>query len=401
MTQVGDSSFVITTPGQYYVTVTNKIATKLTLQTDTSNIAGLILADSTSSATQNISGSNAIDVVDTPYHKLILTVTPTPGVNALSGQVDCKVILDSTINNYNGQAYVQRHYDILPANNASIAMAMVTLYFTQQDFDNFNASPTHGLDLPTSPADAAGIANLRVYQYHGFSATSLPGSYSGPAVEIDPADVNIVWNSNGQYWEVSFDVNGFSGFFVSSLNNALLPVKLISFTGKLQDNGGLLQWVTATEINSSYFELQRSVNGYNFSAISTIPAVGNSNNTHLNYQYTDQPKTAGVYYYRLKMADKDARFTYSNVIKLNYAVDKAAVSVYPNPANKSVLVNFPQTTASTILKMIDMTGRVVKTVSIPKATMQLRLNLNGLPAGIYKLISDSGTNTINCSLVVE
>jgi len=66
-----------------------------------------------------------------------------------------------------------------------------------------------------------------------------------------------------------------------------------------------------------------------------------------------------------------------------------------------VLVNFPLTTANTSLKMIDMAGRVVKTIPIPKGATQLRLNLSGIPGGMYKLISDSGTNTINCSLVVE
>ena len=399
--QVGDSSFAIISPGQYYVTVTNKIATKLTLQTDMSNIAGLILADSTSSITQYISGSDAIDVEDTPYHKLILTIAPAPGVNALSGDVDCQVIIDNSVNTYNGRPYVQRHYDIAPAVNAATAMATVKLYFTQADFDNFNTSPSHGLDLPTNPTDAAGIANLRVYQYHGFSATSLPGSYSGPAIEIDPADANIVWNNNGQYWEVSFDVNGFSGFFVSSPNSALLPVRLVSFTGRPQGNSGLLQWVTASEINSSYFELQRSINGNNYTAISTIPATGNSNNTNLTYQYTDQPKTAGVYYYRLKMVDKDGRFTYSNMIRLNYTANKSAISVYPNPATQYVLLNFPQVTAGITLRMIDMTGRIVKTASIPKGTTQLKFRLDGLAAGIYKLITDDGTKTINCSVVVE
>jgi Leucine-rich repeat (LRR) protein len=397
----GDSTFVIESPGQYYISITNKLAPNLTLQSTTYNIAGLVLADSAVTITQYVSGLNTIEVEDTPYHKLMLSITPIAGANALSGNVDCKVILDPAVNTYNNQPYVQRHYDIVPAVSPSTAMATVKLYFTQADFDNFNASPAHGADLPIRPTDAAGIANLRVYQYHGFSATSLPGSYSGPAVEIDPADANIVWNSNGQYWEVSFDVNGFSGFFVSSLNSALLPVKLISFTGKLQGNSGLLQWVTANEINSSYFELQRSVNGNNFDAITTIPAAGNSNGISLNYQYTDQPKSAGVYYYRLKMTDKDGRFTFANVIKLNYAGGNPNMSVYPNPANKSVLVNFPQTTGITTLKMIDMAGRVVKTVPLPKGVMQLRLNLNGLPVGMYKLISDNGKEAVDCSLIIK
>jgi hypothetical protein len=70
--------------------------------------------------------------------------------------------------------------------------ATVSLYFTQQEFNNFNAFPGHGADLPTSPLDTNKRANIRIFQYHGFSATGLPGSYTGTGVEIDSADSNII-----------------------------------------------------------------------------------------------------------------------------------------------------------------------------------------------------------------
>jgi hypothetical protein len=75
--------------------------------------------------------------IEDPYHKLLLTLTPTPGINSLSGNVTCKVIIDTAIASFNNKPYVQRHYDITPAINAANAQATVTLYFTQQDFDNF------------------------------------------------------------------------------------------------------------------------------------------------------------------------------------------------------------------------------------------------------------------------
>jgi len=90
--------------------------------------------------------------------------------------------------------------------------ATITLYFFQSDFDTFNASPGHGLDLPKNSTDSQGIAALRIFQYHGFSATGNPASYPGPEVIINPIDSNIHWTTVAQWWEVTFDVTGFSGF---------------------------------------------------------------------------------------------------------------------------------------------------------------------------------------------
>ena len=53
--------------------------------------------------------------------------------------IKTKTTIDATVQSFGGNAYLQRHYDIEPMNNASTATATLTLYFTQQDFDNYNA----------------------------------------------------------------------------------------------------------------------------------------------------------------------------------------------------------------------------------------------------------------------
>jgi FG-GAP-like repeat/IPT/TIG domain/Secretion system C-terminal sorting domain/FG-GAP repeat len=144
------------------------------------------------------------------------SVVPS-GANPVSDTIIVnRPIIDSVVQTYNGQPFVQRHYDIQPISNPAHSTATITLFFLQSEFDNFNAFPSHGPDLPTNPTDTAGIANLRIYQYHGLSATNLPGGYSGPGIEINPDDSNIIWNPDTQFWEVTFNVNGFSGFFLSS-----------------------------------------------------------------------------------------------------------------------------------------------------------------------------------------
>ncbi|MDQ6757873.1 MAG: hypothetical protein M3004_13155, partial [Bacteroidota bacterium] len=138
------------------------------------------------------------------------------GANPVSGIVKVCTAKNSAVSFVNGLPYVQRHYNIEPLTNASTATARVTIYFTQLDFDNYNAAANGFLKLPTSPTDATGKSNVRIEQDHGTSVTSVPGSYSGTTISIDPDDNDIVWNSTSFIWEVSFNVTGFSGFFITT-----------------------------------------------------------------------------------------------------------------------------------------------------------------------------------------
>jgi hypothetical protein len=180
-------------------------------------------------ACADIDGDGKIDVaVGNGYSSVTILrntfgepkVTPS-GSNAVYGAIVQKSYYDSTVNDYRGQPYVQRHYEVTPVNNPNSATGTITLYFRQSDFDAFNQHPDRGLSLPMGPNDSSGIANLRVYQFHGTSTDGMPGTYSGNPVVIDPEDSRIVWNAETQWWEVSFEVNGFSGFFISVKGNGL------------------------------------------------------------------------------------------------------------------------------------------------------------------------------------
>jgi len=399
MSQIGDSTFIISTTGKYYVTVTNRIASQLTLYSTVDTIGGLLLTDTTTTVTLNTSGNNPLNVED-QYHKLLLTIKPDGGINSLSGDVTYKVTIDTAIASHNNQPYVQRHYDINPANNASSATATVTLYFTQQEFDSFNNFPGHGLDLPIAPDDNTGKRNLRVYQYHGFSAASVPGSYPGSAVEIDPNDTNIVWNSDSQYWEVSFDVNGFSGFFISSANSSILPIRLLSFAGKVHGDNALLQWTALSELNTGYFEIQRSKNGIDYTQLAKVIATGNLHE-NINYQYSDPLGINPIYYYRLKIFDRDGDYTYSSIIKIVSTNNKSAFKIYPNPATESFIIELPPTTGETKIKLIDMAGRLIRTLAVSKGILQTRMIVSGLPPGSYNVEFNDGVKMMSGTLVIE
>ena len=92
----------------------------------------------------------------------------------------------------------------------------ITLYFTQQDFNDYNTLNTK--KLPLNEKDIAGISNLRVTKKIGnFNDKSgIYDSYqSANAETVNPDDNLIVWNPTIKAWEVTVKVADFNGgFFV-------------------------------------------------------------------------------------------------------------------------------------------------------------------------------------------
>jgi SprB repeat len=268
--------------------------------------------------------------------ELVSTVLPS-GISPVSGTVTSEVWIEATVPTESGSPFVQRHYEITPTTNAADATGTVTLYFTQAEFDNFNAHAGSALNLPADPADNAGKANLRIGKYSGISAdgTGLPSSYSGSRIVIDPDDNNIVWNAVSGTWEVTFAVDGFSGFIIQTMPT-VLPVKWVSFTLTKKGQSVLLNWSTATELNAKDFIVQYSIDGIKWSNVAVVAAAGNSNNIHY-YTYLHNNTQKGYNYYRIMQTDVDGKINYSEIKVIKFAGDYAPFTILGNPIGNGVL----------------------------------------------------------------
>jgi len=307
-------------------------------------------------------------------------ITPS-GTNPVTGNIQSCVTVDATVQSYNGIPYVPRHYSLEPSTNASTSTATITLYFTQSDFDSYNSARGSNPALPANPTDAAGIANLRVTQFHGTGTT--PGTYVGGSGNIDPDDNNIVWNASASRWEVTFNITGFSGFFVSGSPIVPLPLTLTSFTGEQTTAGNQLHWTTAMEENTASFTIQKQTTGA-FEDIAQLPAAGNSHQL-IQYSYTDAEK--GDARYRLKMTDIDGKFTYSRIIALASTPTGLSIHILPNPASqpRSLTIGSSSTT-NAVLTITDMGGRRLreKHLTLQKGDNSLDpATLTSLPQGVY------------------
>ncbi|MEO8417025.1 MAG: VCBS repeat-containing protein, partial [Ginsengibacter sp.] len=131
-------------------------------------------------------------------------------------------------------------------------------------------------------------------------------------------------------------VGNSSGVIINYQNtSALLPLKLLGFNGSSQPGYNQLQWQTSGEVNTKWFEIERSTDGINFTKITTINNTGNSNN---NYSLQDKGLNSNKIFYRLKMVDMDGRFTYSQVIFIN-GDQKSGITIYPTIAIDVININ--------------------------------------------------------------
>ncbi|TDE17269.1 T9SS type A sorting domain-containing protein [Dyadobacter psychrotolerans] len=327
-----------------------------------------LLAENGNEASVIVSGSTKL-IASSSACRVLATVQPG-GTQPVSGIINGKVWVDAVANS----TYVRRHYQIKPDQNAAAATARVTLYFTQADFDNFNLS--NSAKLPQNPDDLEGIGHLIIEKRNGESSdgSGLPNTYSGTAQNITEAEVK--WKDDTQLWEVSFDVTGFSGFFVKTVSSPL-PVRWISFEGKINDqNQALLSW-KADETNADRYEIQRSSDAKTFRPFVEIKAKGNGVSA---YTVTDPIQVYGQTYYRIRQIDTDGKYSFSRMISVA-GPENSGILVYPNPFLDLLNVKVDKHNIGSTMSLINSSGNKLKEIELRSETTQIWLD--GLKSGLY------------------
>jgi hypothetical protein len=192
------------------------------------------------------------------------------------------------------QPYLPRYWSINPTTKTGQTVS-VTLYFTSAELSALaSKSTTTPRYTFTTGLYATALAMTKYPNGQG-------GSFTAPA-SADGVNVPIILNTyNSDGYKVSFLVNTFSTFYIHPqfYPFAPLPVELVSFTGWNQGSVNQLQWITASELNTDKFEVEKSTVSGVWNTIGSKTAAGNSN-IKLTYNFTDNNPVVGDNYYRLK-----------------------------------------------------------------------------------------------------
>ena len=170
-------------------------------------------------------------------------------------------------------------------------------------------------------------------------------------------------------------LNAGAVYFVTSTTP--LPVRLSIFTATKNENQTSLQWTTANESNSGYFEVQRSADGKKWTVVDKVTAAKESN---ISQEYTawDKKPLEGENLYRLKMVDLDETFAYSS-IKSVFFSNSGDVSFYPNPVSDKLYMAASQVDKIGSVKLVSATGQVV----LQSAKIKDGLSVQNLTPGLY------------------
>jgi Secretion system C-terminal sorting domain len=186
------------------------------------------------------------------------------------------------------------------------------------------------------------------------------------------------------------------------VNNILgvMPIKLISFIGSVENNQVVLHWVTASEEGFDHFEIERASHDLVFKKIAQVNGAGYNTEDEHPYSITDSNPVIGGNYYRLKSVDLDGSYEYSGVVVGTLESSKS-VSVYPNPSTGdfvNVASNF-ELTENTQITIFTYEGIMVQQNQLTERDSRIDF-VNHLASGVYilKYTSGSYSQTIRFSV---
>jgi hypothetical protein len=183
-----------------------------------------------------------------------------------------------------------------------------------------------------------------------------------------------------------------------------LPAEVVAFNGTVKGEVNVLNWQTASELNTAWHSVERSADGKSdWEEVGRVAAAGYSLSM-LSYTLDDE-KPLPLAYYRLKVVDIDGSEDYpTDVIAIKRAVKEDAVAIFPNPTSGLVNISYEATQAkNAMISVTDVFGSVLirETVEWQAGLNNHQLNLDRLARGIYFVQVNSTDTTSTLYRIVK
>ncbi|MFL5752373.1 MAG: T9SS type A sorting domain-containing protein [Bacteroidia bacterium] len=199
-----------------------------------------------------------------------------------------------------------------------------------------------------------------------------------------PAGTNVTGASVGTVTNVVVPSNNFFRSWTLNDKTQPLPVELSSFKGECTSGEIELSWSTVTEHNSSYFTIEKSLNGIDFFVLDHVNAAFNSNQL-LNYSYRDDSGNSGTVYYRLSETDVNSASETFTTISVSPCADLAKESAAVFYDGENINLNlFSLSDQLVLMNTYDVAGRLVSAEHLFSLKGHNSFKLNSvLSQGVY------------------
>jgi glucose/arabinose dehydrogenase len=177
----------------------------------------------------------------------------------------------------------------------------------------------------------------------------------------------------------------------------VLPLSLLSFSGKKQTDFNELKWSIAAPQNINHFIIEYSSNGSNWLSAGEVAAMNQTGNQQYSFRHYTVER--GKLFYRLQIEDNNGAITYSPVITINGG-EAGGIKVFPTILTSNMLqvVSEKEVTG---LKIIDCNGRQVLVKQLNRQQGYFTVSLPELSRGLYwvRLQTNSGNEIVK--IIIE
>ena len=164
----------------------------------------------------------------------------------------------------------------------------------------------------------------------------------------------------------------------------VLPIELISFGAVAEDVNVELDWTTATERNSSHFEIEHSINGALFESIGRVESAGESSVLQ-HYEFEHIDPVSGNNYYRLAHYDLDGTLSYSDIESVYFGKGKS-ISIFPNPVKGGFTISTSEDYNIESYSVFDMQGGLVEQQSVIQYRNNIEVETVEWRNGVYQVL---------------
>jgi hypothetical protein len=206
-------------------------------------------------------------------------------------------------------------------------------------------------------------------------------------------------------------VNGGTAFVAGSnttilgTSNSLLPVDLISFTGKrLSASSVILDWEVANERDNFGYEVEREV-GDIWQQTGFRSGMGTTSHEQ-NYSLADMNASSDLLHYRLRQIDLDGseHILGDVTIAPDAATVDEQISIYPNPIQSGAKIDFtissPEFVRIAVVNELGAEISVLTNKQYQSGLNSLSFDTKKFASGTYHLIFSTPTGRISKEFVV-